>query len=175
MTDLQHVNVKIFAKPANAAPPWHELGPVFHRWIQQQAMPELLIDVADYAHVPAGPGVMLIAHEAFYSLDNRAHRLGFLYNRRTLSEGAAEDKVRQAWESARFGAERLAADLHGALAFDENDIEVFVNDRLLAPNTQETFDALAPVLRSVFGADAEIKWRPDRRQLFRVQIKRNQG
>ena len=31
----------------------------------------MLIDVADYRHVPAGPGVLLIGHEANYSLDNR--------------------------------------------------------------------------------------------------------
>jgi hypothetical protein len=171
MNELQHVNVKIFAKPGSSAP-WHEMVPVFHKWIQQQAMPELLIDVADYAHVPAGPGIMLIGHEAFYSLDNRAHRLGFLYNRRAAAEGSVEDKLRQAWESAQFGAQRLASDLNGAVEFDENEVEVFVNDRLLAPNTNETFEALAPVLRSVFGENASLTWDRDRRGLFRVHVKR---
>jgi len=33
--------------------------PVFHRWIQEAVLNELVIDVADYRHVPAGPGVML--------------------------------------------------------------------------------------------------------------------
>lgn len=173
MNELQHVNVKIFARPGAAAP-WHDLPPVFHRWIQQEAMPELLIDVADYAHVPAGPGVMLIGHEAFYSLDNRANRLGFLYNRRTAVEGSSEEKVRQAWESAQFGARRLASDLQGAVEFDENDVEVFVNDRLLAPNTQESFDALAPVLRNVFGEQVSLEWDgSDARGLFRVRVRRN--
>ena len=49
---------------------------VFHQWIRDSVCPEMLIDVADYRHVPAGPGVMLIGHEANYSLDNRENRLG---------------------------------------------------------------------------------------------------
>ena len=34
---------------------------VFHHWIKDTVCPEMLIDVAEYSHVPAGPGVMLIA------------------------------------------------------------------------------------------------------------------
>jgi hypothetical protein len=170
VTDLQHVNVKIFATPESKAP-WHELIPVFHRWIQQKAMPELLIDVADYAHVPGGPGVMLIGHEAFYSLDNRANRLGVLYNRRAILDGTPEEKVRQAWDSARNAAVRLSADLHGAVRFDEGDVEVFVNDRALAPNTQETLDAMAPVIRHVFGDGCAMEWDNDPRGLFRVRVR----
>lgn len=36
--------------------------PVFHRWIEERTLPELVIDVANYAHVPEGPGVVLIGH-----------------------------------------------------------------------------------------------------------------
>jgi hypothetical protein len=115
---------------------------------------------------------MLIAHEAFYSLDNRAHRLGFLYNRRLATDGSDEDKIRQAWESARFGAERLQADLGGAVEFDESAVEVFINDRMLAPNTQETFDALAPALRNIFGEGATFTRDKDPRGLFRVLVNR---
>ena len=64
--NIDHVNVKVFAKaPVDLA----AAIPVFHRWIQEGACEELLIDVADYRHVPAGPGVVLIGHEANYSLD----------------------------------------------------------------------------------------------------------
>ena len=35
---------------------------VFHQWIRDGVCPEMLIDVADYRHVPAGPGVLLIGH-----------------------------------------------------------------------------------------------------------------
>ena len=51
---LQHVNVKLLVqnpKEVDLEP----LIPVFQSWIQDQAGGELLLDVADYRHVDAGP------------------------------------------------------------------------------------------------------------------------
>jgi len=59
---LQHVNVKLLVQNAPGAN-LEPLIPVFHSWIENQNGDELLIDVADYTHVPAGPGVVLIGHE----------------------------------------------------------------------------------------------------------------
>jgi hypothetical protein len=170
--NIDHVNVKVMARPG-ADVAWHTLIPVFHRWIQTKAVPEMLIDVADYAHVPNGPGVMLIGHEAFYSVDNRAGRPGLLYNRRTAGEGSAADKIRQAYEAAVAAARRLEQEpeIQGKVTFDASEVEVFINDRLLAPNTAETFDAIRPSLEEVF-PKAEVRWETDRRGLFRVQIKK---
>ena len=89
MADFQHINVKIFAVEGSKVD-WHKLIPVFHRWIREQALPGLLLDVADYAHVPAGPGMMIIGHDAHYAVDNRQNRLGLLYNRRTAVEGSTQ-------------------------------------------------------------------------------------
>src|SRR5439155_19767862 len=98
MNPIQHVRVKIFARqPAPA-----DLSaaiPVFHRWIQDRACPEMLIDVADYRHVPNGPGVMLIGHEASYSLDKTKGRLGLLYSRKQAG-GEAQEKLRRAFDAA---------------------------------------------------------------------------
>ena len=137
MTDLQHVNVKLFAAEGSSVH-WPDLVPIFHRWIQEQALDDMLIDVADYAHVPAGPGILLVAHEGFYSVDNREDRLGFLYNRRAALEGSATDKLHQAWNAAASASRRLEAEpsLGGTLRFDSRDCEVCINDRLVAPNTQ---------------------------------------
>ncbi len=77
---MQHVNIKIFADRADI-----QIGDaveVFHQWIQEGAAPELLIDVADYKHVPDGPGVMLIGHQANYSLDETGGKLGLLFANR---------------------------------------------------------------------------------------------
>jgi len=61
--ELQHINVKLLViEPAKV-----DLGaviPIFHQWIQDQIFDELLLDVANYSHVPEGPGVVLIGHEA---------------------------------------------------------------------------------------------------------------
>ena len=55
---------------------------MFHDWIQNQRLDELLIDVVDYRHVHDGPGVILIAHDAHYAFDTSEGRLGLLYSRR---------------------------------------------------------------------------------------------
>lgn len=172
MSGIQHLNCKIFARPGSTVE-WHSLIPVFHKWIQEQSLPEMLVDVADYAHVPAGPGIMLIAHEAFYSVDNRENRLGLLYNRRAETPGGIEEQVAQVWTSAISAARKLQTDT--PLRFEEQECEVFVNDRLLAPNTQETYDRLSPAIGEFFakewGKPVELEWNPDARQLFRVQVR----
>ena len=66
---------------------------------------ELLIDVADYLHVHNGPGIMLIGHEADYSLDNRAGRLGLLYNRKEQLDGTTQEKLAQAARAALTAAQ----------------------------------------------------------------------
>jgi hypothetical protein len=55
------------------------------------------------------------------------------------------------------------------LKFDRNAIEVFVNDRLLAPNTEETWKALEPELRRYFAGYA-IERHGEPRDLFRVSV-----
>ena len=65
-----------------------KLVPVFHEWIRVKKIPdELLIDVADYAHVPQGPGVVLIGHQSDYYLDVADKRPGLLYSRKRGFEG----------------------------------------------------------------------------------------
>ena len=36
---------------------------LFHNWIQEDRIPNhIMVDVANYKHIPDGPGIMLIAH-----------------------------------------------------------------------------------------------------------------
>ena len=76
--DLYKFGIKFFAADADGFD-LLRLIPVYDRWIQQNALENLLIDVADYSHVPAGPGVMLIAHEGNYALDETGHERGVVY------------------------------------------------------------------------------------------------
>ena len=142
--EIQHLNIRIFA--AENAIDLGDVIPVFHRWIQDSVCEELLIDVADYRHVPGGPGVLLVAHEANYSLDS----LGLLYNRKAVVEGATQDKLLQAFFAALEACRRLEEAFPGKLRFDGGRCEVIVNDRMLAPNTGETWQALRPELESFF-------------------------
>jgi hypothetical protein len=151
VSQLQHVNVKIFAAgPVDLA----AAVPVFHRWIRESACEELLIDVTDYRHVLDGPGVILVGHEANYSLDNSRGRLGLLYNRKAPVSGGPQDVIEQALRSA-LAACRLLEDepeFGGALAFNAGEIELTVNDRLLAPNTEESFRELKPAIERALDA-----------------------
>lgn len=145
---MQHFRVKFFARPT---PPDFDIGkaiPVFHRWIQTGALPGTLIDVADYQHVPAGPGILLVSYDAYYGLDQAKHRLGLLYTRRTTMGASAADQVRDAVQAALHACDLLEREpeFAGKLTFDRDHFELSVNDRMLAPNTPESFEQLSQEL-----------------------------
>jgi hypothetical protein len=167
---VQHINLKIFLKGTQALN-LADVVPVFHQWIRNGAVPEMLVDVADYRHVDAGPGVLLIGHEANYSLDNRENRLGLLYNRKAVLDGTFQERLAQAHDSALAACRLLEQDssLHGRIEFDRNALEVFINDRLLAPNTDESWQALRGELETFFEGFA-IERRGEPRDLFRVAV-----
>ena len=131
---LQHVNVKFPARSSEVDV--SGAIAVFHRWIQEQDFPGLLIDVADYQHVPNGPGIMLVAHDAIYSLDQHGGRLGLLYNRRTKLEEFPAVVLRQAFRATLEVCRKLESEPEflGALEFECQSCEVVINDRALAPN-----------------------------------------
>jgi len=167
---IQHINLKIFVKDPGAID-LADAIPVFHQWIRDGVCPEMLIDVADYRHVSAGPGVLLIGHEANYSFDNRENRLGLLYNRKAALNGTFQSRLAQAHRAALEACGHLEqeAPFRGKLKFDRNAIEVFVNDRLLAPNNDETWQALRPEIEGFFGS-CTIQRTGEPRDLFRVAI-----
>jgi hypothetical protein len=144
---LQHVNVKLLVKSPEEVR-LEPLIPVFHSWIQGQVLEELLLDVADYRHVPAGPGVVLIGHQANYSVDGTDDRLGVRYNRKAEVDGGNQKALRQAMRASLIACQRLEAEpsLERKLQFNGQEIEFLVNDRLLAPNRDSTRE----VLRSEF-------------------------
>ena len=106
---LQHVNVKLLVKSPDEVP-LEPLIPVFHSWIQGQVLEELLLDVADYRHVPAGPGVVLIGHQANYSVDDTDDRLGVRYNRKAEVDGGNQNALRQAMRASLIACQRLKAE-----------------------------------------------------------------
>ena len=174
--DIQHFRVKLLAA-SESNPRLSDAIGVFHRWIQQNRVPEIAIDVSDYEHVPAGPGVILVCHEAIYGLDKAQDRLGLIYNRRTVLNGSVEDRLRQAVQAAESAAALLEQEpeFAGNLHFDRNHWEVSVNDRALAPNTDATWDFLEPVIGAVFdrviGAGKYALARnTDPRELIRVSV-----
>jgi hypothetical protein len=174
---LQHVNVKLLVQNGEAAR-LEPLIPVFHNWIESQNGGELLIDVADYTHVPAGPGIVLIGHEGNYSVDNTGNRLGVRYNRKAALDGGNQECLAQAARAALTACRRLEAEprLDGKFRFNGQDIEIFVNDRLIAPNTAATraaFDAdFHSFAQKLFrGKEYSISYSDHSRSLFTAYVK----
>ncbi|MGE5325609.1 MAG: hypothetical protein ACM3NO_01110 [Deltaproteobacteria bacterium] len=174
--DLQHVHAKLFVQNPETVDS-AQMIPIFHSWIQDRTCEELLLDVADYRHVPGGPGVILIGHEANYSLDNTNHRLGVRYSRKAPLDGSAQDRLEQALRAALLACRRLEGDprLSGNLRFNGREMELTVNDRLIAPNVGATRSALEPEIRALCnqllaGQDYSLCYEADPRRLFSVTV-----
>ncbi|MGB7159994.1 MAG: hypothetical protein WBD40_18150 [Tepidisphaeraceae bacterium] len=155
----------------------HEFVPVFHSWIQQHAVPDhLVIDVADYAHVHNGPGTCLIAHEANFYTDRGEGRLGFVYARKQPVNGTFTDRLRQAFVATLEGAKRLETDarLAGRIKFKTDEILLSINDRLTAPSTPETFNAVRDEMQQFFagayGADVALRQVGTDETPFKVEV-----
>ncbi len=155
----KRVSVKFFAGPDPAAP--LDLRPVlglFHRFIQQKSLEGLLIDVADYAHVPEGPGVVLIGHEVDYGLDLAGGRAGLLTTRKRAAGLPLEEVLRDTLRKALLAVVAIERDGSTGLHFETGALEIQLVDRLAAPNSPEAFEAaraeIAPLLASLYGGSA---------------------
>lgn len=174
--DASKLQLKIFTSSSTGHLDAETFIPVFHEWIKNGVLPELLVDVANYGHVPRGPGVVLIGHENDYGLDDSEGRQGLLFNRKRLApapELRLEDTFRRALHAAVLLEQEPT--LAGKLKFGTLQLLLRINDRLAAPNTDATFAALRPELESfcarLFGAGQFTLARTgEPRQLFGVTI-----
>lgn len=147
---MNRIQVKLFAE--NLRPDQLEsFVPVFHRWIREDVLDEMVIDVADYTHVPEGPGVVLIGHAADYYVDISENRPGLIYSRkRDLPEGAhlVEDALRRVLR----GAEILSTeeDLSTKPTFSKQEILLRLPERLFVQNDDESFERVRGDVTAAF-------------------------
>ncbi|GIK56323.1 MAG: hypothetical protein HND44_17530 [Chloroflexi bacterium] len=150
---VNRITIKFFIKDG-AGYEIINVTPIFHRWIQTEAVPGLLIDVADYKHVAKGPGIILIGHEVDYALDLGHGRAGFLTRRKRINGGTLAENLHDALATAVAAAHQFTEDTGLALRPDE--IEITFPDRLHAPNNAETFAQFSQeaqaVLQKQYGA-----------------------
>lgn len=147
--------VRIGAKLYAENPEVIDLGAyisIFHRWIQGRALDGLPIDVADYAHVPEGPGVMLIGHEADRALDLGESRPGILYQRKRDLDGDLAERI----AAVIGGADRAATELEGesdaaGVRFGRDEIWLRFNDRLRTPNDDASLERVTPAVMQALG------------------------
>ena len=174
--ELQNCNVKVFVEDPSGLD-FPAFNPIFQKWIREKATEEMLIDVADYLHVPEGPGMVLVGLEADYAMDNSNGRWGLKYNRKANLSGTNQDRLRAALKCALRACQRLEADplLKGKIKFRTDEVEIFLNDRAYAPHTAATWQAcqgdFQEVLSQAFGENSlKMETEKDPRARFGVTV-----
>ena len=136
--DLQKFGIKLYLT-TNGSFDSKDFIPVFHNWIQEKVINDhLLIDVADYSHIPDGPGIMLIAHEGHFSLDQENHQPGIMYMRKTELDGTFNDRFNKILSTVIEAADQLRNNnINKDINFINNSFRFIANNRLYAENTIE--------------------------------------
>ncbi len=160
----KRIAIKFFASPDPGAA--LDLAPaidLFHGFIQGKKVEGLLIDVADYAHVPEGPGVVLIGHDVDYGIDRAGGRTGLLVTRKHYGDMSLCDALRDTLRKGLVAIRAIEDEGSLKLHFAADAFALQFPDRLAAPNTDDAFAAIqaeiAPVFAELFGgAKHEISW-----------------
>ena len=173
--ELQRLNVKFFVEPPSAVP-LSDFVEIFHGWIQ--ATDGIYHDVADYSHMHGGPGIVLIANDANVSIDETENRRGLLFSQKSRLDGSNQEKLRSLFRSALENCRKLEEEpaLRGKLRFAANKAVISLNDRLLGPNSKESFNDLKGEIESLakqLYGDAEVSFERDAdpRQRLNVRLK----
>jgi hypothetical protein len=173
--DLQKLNVKWFVEAPNAVP-LADFIEIFHSWIQ--ATDGDYHDVADYSHMQAGPGVVLVANDANVSIDETDNRRGLLYSRKSALSGSNQERLRAVARSSLENFRKLEREpkLNGRWNLLGNETVISVNDRLKWPNSDESFAEITAeikLLAATLFPDAEIalEREADQRKRFAIRIR----
>ena len=177
--DLQQINIKVFVTEDSHIR-YENFIKVFNRWMEEADQDDYL-NYADYSFTHAGPGVLLISKRANYSIDNAHNRHGLLYNRKHKWDGNNSQKLHRAFVETLQRCRRLeeAEELENVVRFNGDDILFMVNNRHIAPNTDESFQGirqeLSLVLQQMYGSDDFTLERAseDTRERFMIRISAN--
>jgi len=149
--DAPKLQVKLFAENVDSSN-LEQFIPVFHRWIRDHVLDELMIDVADYSHVHHGPGVVLVGHASDYYLDLSEGQPGLLYSRKRQAPEPGE-RLRDAFRRALNACLLLEADttLSPRPKFRANEALIKLPDRLDFTNDDPSFESLKREFESFLG------------------------
>ncbi|MDX1565545.1 MAG: hypothetical protein R3236_09080 [Phycisphaeraceae bacterium] len=161
----QRLSIKLFFTQ-DQLPEANEQIAMFHRWIRDKKLNGLLIDVADYAHVPEGPGIMLIGHEADYAIDRGSGGPGLMVTRKRIDAGDLTAAVKQTCRLALAAAEALADEsLSAPMEVATDRMRVLVLDRLQYPSEggdlQGWVEQIGAAVSKVAGSQAVAEPVPD--------------
>jgi hypothetical protein len=161
--DLQRIQVKLLSN----APASLDLNPfieIFGRWRADRNHPAGWVDLADYAHVPRGPGIVLVGFNANFSFDMTAdsngtgETPGILYFTKKGLSGSHLERIAASLRSCLDLSKRLVAEREFPknIQLRANELEIRFPDRLLTPNTAAIHKELRPpverALDGLFGS-----------------------
>jgi hypothetical protein len=169
----ERLQLKLYLEPS-AHFELEALIPVFHRFIRDQVLKELLIDVVDYSHVPNGPGVVLIGHGADFYVGALDGAYGLVYSRKRGGpgpDGRLEDALRRLINAARLLEQESGLNLR----FNSAELSLRLTDRLHAANDDATFAEtqaeLAGLFGRVYGGEPQVTRLPSSKEPLSLRIK----
>ena len=164
--DLQRIDVKLLLDtPPN--PNIDQFLVIFDRWRKVEDHPADWVDLADYAHMPSGPGILIAGKRDTFSVNLNPPGIGLLTSVRGGLEGALEDRFREALRRGReFNAAVMSEpEFPTDFAVREGAWEIFVNDRLGFPNTDQMDRLVRPAVAAALEVSPEALTRnPDPRE-----------
>ncbi|MEM7343125.1 MAG: hypothetical protein AAF485_02695, partial [Chloroflexota bacterium] len=124
---------------------------IFHDWIRHNTLPGVLLDVADYRHVPHASAIILFTHDTNFAIDYAGGRFGLLAQRKRGAGLDHQERILNLIQATAYFGTLLEADhrLAGKLQFDGGTFHYISNDRLQQPNTAPAFSALQADLQGV--------------------------
>jgi hypothetical protein len=173
--DVQKISLKLYADNGEDISPesWRR---ALNAWIQREPK-EVLVDVADYSHLHRGPVAVLAGHHASYAIDGSDGKLGLLYSRKQPLPGDFSGRLATAYRVLLEGCRRLERDssIGHRVSFRADRSVLILNDRLLAPNAEDTYRAVLPhldeLLRTLYaGSPFTVSRDPDPKRRFTLEI-----
>ncbi len=154
--DLQRIDVKLLLD-GPTDPDLDRFLVIFDRWRNAETHPSDWVDLADYAHLPSGPGILIAGKRDTFSVNLNPPGLGLLTSVRRGLEGCLEDRFREALRRAEELNAAVMAEPEFPADFTvrEGAWEVFLNDRLAFPNTDELDRLVRPAVAGALGVVPE--------------------
>lgn len=157
----KRISVKLFSSDPEAEVDLHKYIRVFHEFIREKKVEGLLIDVADYSHVPEGPGVVLIGHDVDYSIDLNGGRAGLLALAKRIEGANLADLLDDVVRKCLLAVKAVQEDGSTGMSFSTARLRVQLVDRLAAPNSDEGYAAVQSEFEAlavrVFGDGATVE------------------
>ena len=126
--------------------------PVFHEWIQKDTISNhIMVDVADYKHIPDGPGIMLIAHEGNFSIDLENGEVGLQYIRKQPLKNDLINNIHEIKSILNQACNLLTNNemLREKISFN-NQYRIIANDRYHFPNNKKSQEKFLQYSEKVF-------------------------